>query len=103
MKYFTTGGAGFIGSNLVDRLLAWSHMVTAHDNLSTDRREFLPKAVQTSDPQLVGGGLLRSTALQRALICCSWPGSAIALEHVVQMFPPQLVAEAMRSLMAEEK
>lgn len=36
-----TGGAGFIGSHLVDRLLAEGHRVTVLDNLATGRRENL--------------------------------------------------------------
>ena len=40
-RYFVTGGAGFIGSNLVDRLLADGHAVTGYDNLSTGQRRFL--------------------------------------------------------------
>jgi UDP-glucose 4-epimerase len=35
MKAVVTGGAGFIGSNLVDRLLAEDHQVDVIDNLST--------------------------------------------------------------------
>ena len=35
MKYVVTGGAGFIGSNLVDRLLSEDHEVIIVDNLST--------------------------------------------------------------------
>ena len=45
MKILVTGAAGFIGSNLVDRLLADGHKVTGFDNLSTGRAEFLDGAL----------------------------------------------------------
>ena len=44
MKILVTGGAGFIGSHLVDRLLLEGHEVTVVDNLSTGRRRNLNKA-----------------------------------------------------------
>ena len=44
MRYAVTGGAGFIGSNLVDRLLADGFAVCAVDNLSTGRIENLHQA-----------------------------------------------------------
>jgi len=41
--YLVTGGAGFIGSHLVDRLLALNNRVVVIDNLSTGKLENLPK------------------------------------------------------------
>jgi UDP-glucose 4-epimerase len=40
-RYLVTGGAGFIGSHLAERLLAAGHQVTILDDLSTGRRENL--------------------------------------------------------------
>jgi UDP-glucose 4-epimerase len=45
MKALVTGGAGFIGSNLVDALLARGDDVTVVDDLSTGRRENLEQAL----------------------------------------------------------
>jgi UDP-glucose 4-epimerase len=47
MKALVTGGAGFIGSNLVDALLARGDEVTVLDDLSTGRRENLDGALAT--------------------------------------------------------
>src|ERR671915_659307 len=45
MRALVTGGAGFIGSNLVDALVERGDQVTVVDDLSTGRRENLDRAV----------------------------------------------------------
>jgi len=44
MRVLVTGGAGFIGSHVLDRLIARGHSVTVVDNLSTGKREHIPLA-----------------------------------------------------------
>ncbi|MCG8528416.1 MAG: SDR family oxidoreductase [Opitutales bacterium] len=41
MKYLVTGGAGFIGSNIIERLLELGHSVVSLDNFATGKRENL--------------------------------------------------------------
>src|SRR5215218_9801166 len=57
-RFFVTGGAGFIGSTLIDRLLAGGHAVTAYDNLSTGRARFLSDARGNRNFRLIEGDLL---------------------------------------------
>ena len=67
MKALVTGAAGFIGSNLVDRLLADGHDVTGFDNLSTGQLEFLESASASPRFHLVRGDLLEPEALAAAM------------------------------------
>jgi len=67
VKAFVTGGAGFIGSNLVDRLLARGDEVVAYDNLSTGRREFLRDALANPRFSLVEGDILDGAAMAVAM------------------------------------
>jgi UDP-glucose 4-epimerase len=46
MKVLVTGGAGFIGSHVVDRLVQEGHDVTVVDNLSSGKRKNVPRAAQ---------------------------------------------------------
>jgi len=43
MKILVTGGAGFIGSHLVDALIKRGHRVVVIDNLSTGKKENINK------------------------------------------------------------
>lgn len=58
MKCVVTGAAGFIGSNLVDRLLAEGHQVVGIDNFSTGQRRFIDGALKNPNLQFVEGDLL---------------------------------------------
>jgi UDP-glucose 4-epimerase len=74
MRALVTGGAGFIGSNLVDALLARGDEVTVVDDLSTGRRENLERAL--------GGGVELADLDVR---------DAIALAELIARVRPEIV------------
>jgi UDP-glucose 4-epimerase len=67
MRCFVTGAAGFIGSNLVDRLLAAGHTVVGYDNFVTGQRRFIEGALRSPCFNLVEADLLNSDALGAAI------------------------------------
>ncbi len=73
MKYFITGGAGFIGSNMADRLLSEpENEVVVYDNFSTGCREFLEDALKNPRFRLVEGDNLDEEALKKAMAGCEF-------------------------------
>lgn len=72
MHYFISGGAGFIGSNLTDRLLADGHQVTVYDNFVTGQRRFLDNAMQYPTFRLVEGDMLNLETLTNAVAGCDF-------------------------------
>ncbi len=67
MRYFVTGCAGFIGSHVVDRLLAGGHEVVGYDNFSSGQPQFLASASQSSRFRLVEGDVLDLSSLRRGI------------------------------------
>lgn len=65
MNYLVTGGAGFIGSHIVERLVRDGHAVRVLDDLSTGQLENLA-AVKTR-MEFVQGDIRDRTAVQRAV------------------------------------
>jgi UDP-glucose 4-epimerase len=68
MRALVTGGAGFIGSNLVDRLLAANWQVTVYDNFVTGQTDFLASAAEHPDFALVRGDVLDGPSLRAATV-----------------------------------
>ena len=62
-----TGAAGFIGSALVDRLLAAGYTVVGFDNFSTGREWFLQDALRSPGFRLVRGDLVDTAAIVAAM------------------------------------
>ncbi len=70
MHFFVTGCAGFIGSNLTDRLLQDGHTVSGYDNFSTGLHEFLTLARKNPNFNLITGDLLDRDLLTHSMKNC---------------------------------
>ena len=68
VKVLVTGGGGFIGSHIVDRLLADGHSVRVLDNFATGRRENLLDVL--SDIELVEGDIQSYERVHHAVSGC---------------------------------
>ena len=69
MRALVTGGAGFIGSNLVDALLARGDEVTVLDDLSTGKRANVDAAARFVEGSILDGALEEAFG-QAALAAC---------------------------------
>src|SRR3954453_2718364 len=67
MKIVVTGCAGFVGSTLVDRLLARGDTVIGIDNFSTGQEKFVERAMEFEEFRLDNFDLLDKDLLNAAL------------------------------------
>jgi UDP-glucose 4-epimerase len=67
-----TGGAGFIGSTLADRLSADGVEVVIVDDFRTGRREFVADLLERPGARLVEGDVLDQALLEDAFMGCDW-------------------------------
>ncbi len=63
MKLLITGGAGFIGSHLVDRLVEAGHSIIVLDDLSTGRHDNLRAHAESTDVEFVMGSILNENVV----------------------------------------
>ena len=68
MKAFVAGGAGFIGSHLVDRLIAQGAEVTVYDNLTSGKEEFIQQHNENPRFKFIKGDLLEPALLNKSVV-----------------------------------
>ena len=83
-KVLVTGGAGFIGSHLVEGLLEKGYAVRVIDNLSTGNRAHLASVMKQIDFQ--SGDILNEDTLSRAMKGCAYVFHQAALRSVPESF-----------------
>lgn len=81
-KVLVTGGAGFIGSNLVDRLLEQGNEVVCLDNFSTGKIENLENAKKNSNFKLIEGDIRDYAICREAVKGCRFVLHQAALGSV---------------------
>ena len=92
MKTLVTGGAGFIGSHLVDRLLRDGHEVRVLDNFATGRREnILPVS---GEVELVEGDIQSYERVHRAVAGCEVVFHQAALPSIPRSVQDPLTSNA---------
>ena len=67
MEYLVTGGAGFIGSHLVDLLLADGHKVSVIDNFSTGSIENLRSHISNPNLTITEGDILDADMVEKSV------------------------------------
>jgi len=86
LKIFVTGGAGFIGSQLVDRLIDQDHEVTVYDNISSGREEFIRHHSGNPRFRFIKGELLDSDLVHKSManheLVCHLAANSQAMEGI---------------------
>jgi len=90
MRYLVTGGAGFIGSNIVEKLLGLDHEVRVLDDFSSGRRENLTSF--QADIKLIEGDIRNFATVEKAV-----KGLDYVLHHAALPSVPRSVADPITS------
>ena len=94
MKALVTGGAGFIGSHLVEALLARGDEVVVLDNLATGRRENLQAVGRHRHLNLIVGDARDAAAVRSAMA-----GADVVYHLAAHVGVRQIVGHALECLL----
>ena len=67
MNYFITGGAGFVGSHFVDKLISKKQNVVVYDNLILGKKENIKKHLKNSKFKFIKGDILDLKKLKKSM------------------------------------
>ena len=87
MKILVTGGAGFVGSHLVDLLLSSGHQITVLDDLSTARATNLDLAKKSATFKLIQGSILDADLVKELVDSsdgCFHLAAALGVERIIE-------------------
>ena len=96
-RYLVTGGAGFIGSHLVEALLRRRQEVVVLDNLATGRRENLQAALAARPEGTPEARVIEGDIRDRAVVSDALRGVTHVLHQAALPSVPRSVAEPLES------
>ena len=95
MNLLITGGAGFIGSHLAERLIEMGHLVTALDDLSTGSSGNIAQLEKNPNFEFIKGSMLDEKLIESMMSRvdgCIHLGAALGVQRILEKPYQSLIA-----------